>query len=81
MTVIGKIKEMRDKLGKLLWDFVTDKNNDGDEKRILGVISIILGYIYGWKAGADPAIFGVYLSFGGCLLGVAAFADKIPKGL
>ena len=68
-----------DKVGKLVWDFLTDKNNDGDEKRVLGTASILVGFIYGYQASANPQVFWGYLVFGGVLLGVAAFTDKIPR--
>ncbi len=77
---IEKIKSAIEKSGTLCWDFVTDKNNDGDEKRFLGIASVILGFIYGFQnANPNPQIMWGYLIFGGALLGVAAFTDKIPK--
>lgn len=81
-SLLQKIKEIPGKIGKLVWDFVTDKNNDGDEKRVLGIVSVALGFFYGFGvANPDPQIFWGYLVFGGVLLGVAAFTDRIPKGL
>jgi hypothetical protein len=79
MKFLMKIKELFDKAGKLAWDFVTDKNNDGDEKRVLGIASVILGMVYGFQANSNPQVLWAYLIFGGVLLGVAAFTDKIPK--
>lgn len=79
MKIIDRIKDAFDKAGKLAWDFVTDKNNDGDEKRALGVAAVIIGFVYGFRPEADAAILWAYFAFGGALLGVASLADKIPK--
>lgn len=80
-SILQKIKAIPGKIGKLVWDFVTDKNNDGDEKRVLGIVSVVLGFFYGFTAAnPESQIFWGYFAFGGILLGVAAFTDKIPKG-
>ena len=73
------MRKFFDNIGKLIWDFVTDKNNDGDEKRALGTISIILGFIYSFRPDANVLILTELFTFGGGLLSVAAIADKIPK--
>lgn len=75
---MGKIKDFFKKLGGGIWDFISDKNNSGDEKRILGIISVGLGFWYGFTPGANQYIMTTYLAFGGALLGVASLADKIP---
>jgi len=74
-----KITEFFEGLAKLIWDFFTDKNNDGDEKRLLGVASILIGFFYGVQPNPDPTVLWAYLGFGGTLLGVSAFSDKIPR--
>lgn len=76
---MNKLKEWLHNLGKLIWDFVTDKNNDGDEKRFLGIAAILIGFYYGFQPAADVTILWAYLGFGGVLLGVSAFTDKIPR--
>lgn len=66
------------KLLAMVWDFVSDKNNSGDEKRVLGIIVIGVALWYGFTANANPLILAEYFAFGGGLLGIAAAADKIP---
>lgn len=79
-TVIDKINAIPGKVGKLIWDFITDKNNDGDEKRVLGIVSVIIGFVYPFQAPyADSGIMWAYLGFGGALLGIASVADRVPN--
>lgn len=75
---MGKIGEFLKKIGAAIWDFVSDKNNSGDEKRVLGIIVIGIALWYGFTPGASPLILAEYFAFGGGLLGIAAAADKIP---
>jgi hypothetical protein len=80
MTVKEKVSAVGGKISKLIWDFLTDKNNDGDEKRFLGFVSVVMGLIYPFiSKTVDDKIMWAYLIFGGTLLGVAAFADKIKS--
>lgn len=73
-----KIKAFLKKIGGAIWDFISDKNNSGDEKRVLGIIVIGIALWYGFTPGASPLILAEYFAFGGGLLGIAAAADKIP---
>lgn len=75
---MDKIKAFFKKIGGAIWDFISDKNNSGDEKRVLGIIVIGIALWYGFTPGASPLILAEYFAFGGGLLGIAAAADKIP---
>lgn len=75
---MDKIKAFLKKIGGAIWDFISDKNNSGDEKRVLGIIVIGIALWYGFTPGASPLILAEYFAFGGGLLGIAAAADKIP---
>jgi len=66
------------KLLAMLWDFISDKNGSGDEKRVLGIVVIGFALWYGFTPVANPLILAEYFAFGGGLLGIAAAADKIP---
>ena len=69
------------KFGKTLYDFITDANGDGDEKRILGIALIIIAVIYICliKPG-DVAGFSAIAAFGGGLLATAVVGDKVNGG-
>jgi hypothetical protein len=75
---MDKIKAFFKVIFSALWDFISDKNNSGDEKRVLGIVVVGFAIWYGFQPTANPLILAEYLAFGGGLLGVAAAADKIP---
>jgi len=76
-----KVKEMFASVKKIIRDFITDKNDDGDEKRLLGIASILIGFYYGLQPNPDSMVLWAYFGFGGTLLGVSAYADKIPRNI
>ena len=75
---MDKIKAFFKKFGSAIWDFVSDKNNSGDEKRVLGIIVVGVAIWYGFTPTANPLILAEYFTFGGGLLGIASLADKVP---
>ncbi|MFA6336168.1 MAG: hypothetical protein WCX48_11590 [Bacteroidales bacterium] len=80
---MDKIKAFFKKIGGAIWDFISDKNNSGDEKRVLGIVTIAIALWYGFQDTANPLILAEYFAFGSGLLGIASVADKVPlaKGL
>lgn len=64
------------KLGKTLYDFITDANGDGDEKRILGIALIVAAVVYLFLRG-DIGGFSALAGFGGGLLGLGVVGDKV----
>lgn len=75
---MGKIKAFFKKVFGAIWDFISDKNNSGDEKRVLGIIVVGVAIWYGFQPAANPVIIAEYFSFGAGLLGIASMADKVP---
>lgn len=73
-----KLKEAMKKIVLAIWDFISDKNNSGDEKRVLGIITVAIALWYGVQPTANPLIFAEYITFGSGLLGIASMADKVP---
>jgi hypothetical protein len=72
------LRALLEKLKKLAWDAVSDKNDSGDEKRIWGNLSVFLGLAYPFTPDPQAYIMGIYLAFGAVLLGLASWADVIP---
>lgn len=75
---MNKIGEFFKKIFSAIWDFISDKNNSGDEKRVLGIITIGYCFWYGTQPTANPLILAEYIALGTGLLGIASAADKIP---
>ena len=64
---------------KILYDFISDKNGDGDEKRVWGSVLIVSGLVKALFLG-DVDGGNTLILTGGGFLGGAALADAIkPK--
>ena len=70
-----RIKAFFKKVFQAIWDFISDKNNSGDEKRVLGIITIGYCFWYGTQPIANPLILAEYIALGTGLLGIASMAD------
>lgn len=65
------------KLVKLFIDFFLDKDNNGDEKRFWGNVSMVAALYYAFTPKPDVAILSILFSSAVALLGGAALADRI----
>ncbi len=62
---------------KTLYDFITDKNGDGDECRFFGIAFLVYGAIFAWHHPDATATTTELIGTGILLLGGGLLGDKV----